>query len=98
MDTARSEHWGLSQTVTNWDSVDTYKDRHQSIASWLPDQIIANRVVAIFREPNSTCSTYVQSGKAGVITTVIRFSQSSPIDECAKAVEATTAVIDQIPR
>lgn len=95
--------WSMTQAVTNWPSLEVYKRKQQIGNQWRPNIAIAGREVGIYRDSAGSslpsCATYVQSGHAGVITMVTNaFRPTSQFDECAKAVEATTAVIDQIPR
>lgn len=96
--------WSMTQSVTNWDSLVQYKQYQQgSRVRWRSDITHNGRVIGVYQErPDSnipSCTTYVQSGRAGVITMVTNaFRPTSQFDECAKAIEATTAVIDQIPR
>jgi hypothetical protein len=97
-DDARREQWDLTQIVTNWASLEQYRSRHQAVDVWLPDLTIRDRTIGVFKDPHGSCGTYVQSGMSGVLTTVGNSSGGTGFDECAKAIEATTAVIDQIPR
>lgn len=100
---SESGGWAMTQAVSNWSSLARFREFNQLGSEWLPAQEIRRREVGVYREhagsPMPTCATYVQSGGAGVITMVRNsFRPPSQFDECAKAVEATAAVIDQIPR
>lgn len=96
-DHPRRGTWSMDQIVTNWPSLEAFRLSQMS-STWLPPHSIAGREVVVLKDPGLGCSTYVQSSQAGVITTVTNAGGMKAVDECAKAIEATTAVIDQIPR
>nr|WP_245551737.1 DUF3558 family protein [Gordonia hirsuta] len=92
--------WAVSQTVGNSDNLVDYKDKYQD-RYWLDDIRIDGRVVGISQSKHLIeCLTYVQSGRAGVTTTVIhhRSPRTSITEVCDRAIAFTEATITKMPR
>lgn len=94
------DRWTISQVVGNSSSLQEYKSKFAG-DDWLPDLVIQHRVVGIVAsEDLGECMTYVQSGRAGINTTVMHHSTTHvPVDEvCDRAIAFTKATIDKMPR
>lgn len=96
------DKFSLGQVVTNSGSLDEYK-KGTSDYEWMPDIEFQGRTVAQFAlnfEDSGTCSTYVQSGAAGVITNVVtsKTDAGRAMDACTVVQDFTRAYIDKIPR
>lgn len=89
----------VGQSVGNSESVAAHKEK-QHLSQFLPDQVIDGRTVAVARDSIGACSTYVQSGRAGVYTISSVFTLPEPPIEqvCAPALRLLRATISQIPR
>lgn len=95
------DRFSLGQVVTNSTSLDVYR-RGTSELDWKPDLDMAGRKVGVFglNDHDGTCSTYVQSGAAGVVTNVLISSEPAArasLDSCEIAIDFTRAYIDKIP-
>ena len=93
--------FALGQLVTNSNSLVEYKSALK-VLEWKPDITIGGRAVGIFdlKDDTGSCSTYVQSHAAAVITEVsVSTSPSarSAIDPCKLVEDFTRAYIDKIP-
>lgn len=91
----------IGQVVTNSQSLDEYRNASLDLR-WKPDLVVSGRVVGNFvvnDGQDSTCSTYVQSYGAGVVTNVIAStsSEGKAVDTCKLAVDFTRAYIEKIP-
>jgi hypothetical protein len=92
--------FALSSLVTNSKSMEEYRDGTVE-NEWMPNLVISNRVVGLFRNAGdaSTCSTYVQSYSAAVVTNVVTSMapEGRSIDPCKLVEDFTRAYIDKIP-
>jgi hypothetical protein len=93
--------FSISNLVTNSSSLKAYRSG-TSENNWLPDLNVKGRVVGLFNTNHgrsSTCSTYVQSYSAGVVTNVVTSTsdEGQKIDACKLVVDFTRAYIDKIP-
>lgn len=102
----RGCHWfmpqafGFGQVVANSASLDIYK-RHTPELDWRPDVVIGGRTVGVFglKDHGGTCSTYVQSYSAGVVTNILTSTEpeARTVDACQMVLDFTRAYIDKIP-
>lgn len=95
------DEFAISNLVTNSKSLSEYKNNSPEL-EWKPNLTVDGRVVGLFdlRDDETSCSTYVQSYAAGVVTNVIVSSDSSArerFNPCKLAVDFTRAYIDKIP-
>lgn len=93
--------FGFGQVVTNSPSLVAYR-RDTPEVKWMPDFSIEGRVVGLFglNDDPSTCSSYVQSKSAGVVTNVSISSAPEArgsLDACGIVQDFTRAYIDKIP-
>ena len=90
----------LNQKVGNSESLESYKAKYQYLGKWRPDVFIRGRQVGIEEDGFGGCTTYVQSGEAGVITnTTSSGRMEQTLDEqCNWVFAFTEATIDQIPK
>lgn len=93
--------FGIGQVVTNSESLASYK-RGTSEYDWRPEFEVAGRVVGLFAlafDDSGSCSTYVQSFAAGVVTNVVVFDSGDgrTAHACKLAEDFTRAYIDKIP-
>jgi hypothetical protein len=94
------QKFALSSLVTNSRSMAEY--RAGTIENeWKEDLEISGKVVGLFNNAGdpSTCSTYVQSFSAAVVTNVVTSmsSQGRSISACKLVEDFTRAYIDKIP-
>ncbi|WP_207842559.1 DUF3558 family protein [Williamsia soli] len=96
-----SDQFDLGQLVTDASSLDEYRTASTDL-DWKPDLEVGGRTVGLFAVDygtSKTCSTYVQSFSAGVVTNVI--TSTSPygqsVDACKLVIDFTRAYIDKIP-
>jgi hypothetical protein len=93
--------FSISSLVTNSDSLNSYRDGTKE-NNWRANLEVNGRVVGLFATEHgvsSTCSTYVQSYSAGVVTNVVTSTstEGQAIDACKLAEDFTRAYIDKIP-
>lgn len=94
--------FGFGQVVTNSPSLADYR-RATPELKWMPDLSINGRPVGMFglNGDSSTCSSYVQSESAGVVTNVSISSAPearAQFDACTVVEDFTRAYIEKIPR
>jgi hypothetical protein len=103
----RGCHWymprkfGFGQVVTNSSSLSEYQNALSEL-DWKPDIVIDGRTVGVFdlKDDAGSCSTYVQSYSAAVITSVTVSTSPdarSTYDPCELVFAITRAYIDKIP-
>ncbi|WP_157226625.1 DUF3558 domain-containing protein [Gordonia soli] len=92
--------WTISQAVGNSPSLSSYKALNSTAIDWLADIVIDGRPVGVATDPSAGCTTYVQSGGAGVVTVAsyIRLPTIPTSQICGRAISLTAATISQIPR
>lgn len=95
------DRFSFGQVVTNSQSLDEYKNG-TSEYEWMSELEIQGRTVGQFTlsiEDSGTCSTYVQSGAAGVVTNVVtsKADAGRAMDACTVVQDFTRAYIDKIP-
>jgi hypothetical protein len=92
--------FGIGQVVTNSASLEVYK-RGTPELDWKSDLMIDGRRVGLFglNDDDQTCSTYVQSYSAGVVTNIVTSTttEGRAIDSCKLVEDFTRAYIDKIP-
>lgn len=93
--------FGFGQVVTNSRSLEDYKKGTPEY-DWRPDLEFGGRLVGLFSpkfEDSGICSTYVQSGRAAVVTNVVasKSKQGRTLDPCRQVQDFTSAYIDKIP-
>ncbi|NDZ93275.1 DUF3558 domain-containing protein [Streptomyces sp. SID6673] len=93
------KEWSVAQLVANSRSLQAYKEKYRT-NTWRPDVSMSGRNVGIMLDSGDSCWTYVQSGRAGVLTQASYFSlPRKPYSElCDVAIEFTRATIDKIPK
>ncbi|PYE14692.1 uncharacterized protein DUF3558 [Williamsia limnetica] len=95
------DEFDLGQVVTNASSLSEYRTASPELR-WLPDLVVDGRIVGSFvidDGTDSTCSTYVQSFGAGVVTNVVASSSQKgrAMNACALVEDFTRAYIEKIP-
>jgi hypothetical protein len=93
--------FSLGQVVTNSSSIEVYKVGTPELA-WKQNLEVDGRTIGVFglNDHDATCSTYVQSQSAAVVTNVLISSEPearATIDACKLVEEFTRAYIDKIP-
>ena len=90
----------LNQKVGNSKSLADYKYKYRNLGKWRPDIYIRGRQVGVEEDGFDGCTTYVQSGQSGVITsTTSTGAREQTLDEqCEWVFAFTEATIDQIPK
>lgn len=93
--------WTVSQFVGNSVSLAANQARYSSeVDSWLPDVQIGGRTVGVhYTSSGQDCDTYVQSGRAGVITLVMFHvvPPPPPSEICDRALAFTRATTSKMP-
>jgi hypothetical protein len=103
----RGCHWfmprkfGFGQVVTNSPSLSEYRNALSEL-DWKPDIVIEGRIVGVFdlKDDAGSCSTYVQSNVAAVITSItVSTSPDARLeyDACELVFAIVRAYIDKIP-
>ena len=99
-DTSAGHRLTVSQIVGNWDSLELEK-RMKSTPNdvWRDDVTVDGRTVGLLTDPVlGDCTTYVQSGRAAVNTSVFDHGDALDMDAtCDRALEFTRATIGQMP-
>ncbi|MFJ6097077.1 DUF3558 family protein [Williamsia muralis] len=93
--------FSMSQLVTNSTSLTAYRDGTSDF-EWKQDLSVEGRAVGMFdlKFDSTSCSTYVQSFSAGVVTNFVISSDPESrgaIDPCKLVEDFTRAYIDKIP-
>lgn len=90
----------ISQTVGNSPSLQSYKDKYRNLAKWRPDVLIGGRNVGVEEDVTGACTSYVQSGQAGVTTgsNSAGLNKLSLDDQCARVIAFTEATISKMPK
>ena len=90
----------LNQKVGNSKSLADYKYKYRNLGKWRPDIYIRGRQVGVEEDGFDGCTTYVQSGQSGVITsTTSTGEREQTLDEqCEWVFAFTEATIDKIPK
>lgn len=94
------DKFAIGQVVTDSASLPSYR-RATPELDWKADLRIDGREVGLFglNDDNETCSTYVQSYDAAVVTNVVTSTsdEGQKIDPCKLVQDFTRAYIDKIP-
>lgn len=94
------DNFAIGQVVTDSTSLPSYR-RATPELDWKADLRIDGREVGLFglNDDNETCSTYVQSYDAAVVTNVVTSTsdEGQKIDPCKLVEDFTRAYIDKIP-
>ena len=94
----------FNQTVGNSKSLEPYKYKYKykyrNLGTWRPDVYIKGRQVGIEEDGFGGCTTYVQSGKAGVITSTTSSGEREQTleERCNWVISFTEATIDKMPK
>lgn len=87
----------IGQAVGNSASLLAFKRKNSAHSKWFPDVLLSGRVVGVEQDAVGGCTTYVQSGRAGVTTGVTSTASITIDEQCDKAIAFTRATIDKMP-